>query len=234
MPDQENNQLRTVPQSSEGFGNLPNDSESFRNVPHAAEVFRTIPKPSERTEHHILTVREAARMFEAAGVARTERSITNWCQPNRTGVARLDAYFDSNDRKYFITPQSIDAAIKEELAKVAKHSDGAEGVGTLPNPSEQVREQDRSDSRDSREMDDLRYKLREAEISSRVKDQYIARLETQQEKTIEQLVSFSRTIGQLETKLLQIEPPSAETVHSKRIHVVSESEQNETMASQSF
>jgi hypothetical protein len=38
-------------------------------------------------------VREAARLFEEAGASRTERSIINWCQPNRQGVSRLDAFF---------------------------------------------------------------------------------------------------------------------------------------------
>ena len=71
----------------------------------------------KRRENHTLTVREVARLFEAAGVSRTERSITNWCQPNKTGIARLDAYLDPNERKYFITPESVEAAIQEELAR---------------------------------------------------------------------------------------------------------------------
>jgi hypothetical protein len=59
-------------------------------------------------------------MFEDAGVARTERSITNWCQLNAQGIARLDAYYDPNERKYFITPQSVELAIAEEKAKAAR------------------------------------------------------------------------------------------------------------------
>jgi hypothetical protein len=43
-----------------------------------------------------MTVRETARLFETAGVARSERSIVNWCQKNRQGIARLDAYYDPN------------------------------------------------------------------------------------------------------------------------------------------
>jgi len=88
-----------VPHPSESFGNVPNNSESFRTVPKGAEAFGTFPNASEKNADHTVTVREAARLFEAAGVARTERSIVNWCQPNKTGVARLDAYFDPNERK---------------------------------------------------------------------------------------------------------------------------------------
>src|SRR5579862_9607393 len=82
----------TMPNSSEHFGAVPNRAEGFGKVPHSAEPFRTLPKASVRSENHTLTVREVARLFEAAGVARTERSIINWCQPNKMGVARLDYY----------------------------------------------------------------------------------------------------------------------------------------------
>jgi hypothetical protein len=47
-------------------------------------------------------------------VWRTERSITHCCQPNRTGIARLDRYFDPNERKYYLTPQNVELAIQEE------------------------------------------------------------------------------------------------------------------------
>jgi hypothetical protein len=56
-------------------------------------------------------------VFEQAGVARTEGSIINWCHPNRQGISRLDAYFDENERRYLITPQTVQFAIGEEQAK---------------------------------------------------------------------------------------------------------------------
>ena len=57
------------------FGKVPNDSETFGTIRNPAEHFRSVPKSAEAIENHTLTVREVARMFEAAGVARTERSI---------------------------------------------------------------------------------------------------------------------------------------------------------------
>ena len=69
-----------------------------------------------------MTVREVARLFEAAGVARTERSITNWCQPNKMGVARLENYFDPNERKYFISPKS--AELQKEREGFAQERQG--------------------------------------------------------------------------------------------------------------
>src|SRR5579859_3233506 len=103
-PSSANNSKReSMPQASEAFRSVPNGSESFGKLPHVSEPFRTVPKVSEgfgnvphseRRENHTLSVREVARMFETAGVARTERSIINWCQLNGQGQARLDAYFD--------------------------------------------------------------------------------------------------------------------------------------------
>src|SRR5260370_29340942 len=114
MEQNNSNSPGNLPHASAPFGTVPHDSESFGSIPNGSEPFRTLPKGSERKENHTLTVREVARMFEAAGVARTERSITNWCQPDRSGVARLDAYLDPNERRYFITPQSVELAIQEE------------------------------------------------------------------------------------------------------------------------
>src|SRR6202043_2905327 len=113
------------------FGTVRNGSEDGGN--------EKLADRAERKENHTLTVREAARLFESAGVARTERSITNWCQPNRTGVARLDAYYDPNERKYYISPQSVELAIAEEKAKAAKVNEPTEPFRTLPQDAESFR-----------------------------------------------------------------------------------------------
>jgi len=77
-------------ESSETFRTVPNPSEAFRNLPNDSEAFRNIPNLSERKENHILTAREVTHLFEEAGVPRTERSIINWCHPDKHGVSRLD------------------------------------------------------------------------------------------------------------------------------------------------
>ena len=117
---------------------VPHVAESFGTVPKAAEAAATPLDFVERKINHTLTVREVARMFEAAGVARTERSITNWCQASRTGIARLDSYFDPNERKYFITPESVNRAIQEEQSKAARTGDQVPPVESVRNPSERA------------------------------------------------------------------------------------------------
>lgn len=198
--------------TSEGVGNIPNTSENFGTFPQDAESFRTIRNSAERTDRHTLTVREVARLFEEAGVARTERSIINWCQPNRQGVARLDAFFDTNERRYYITRQSVSQAIEEERSRrsvTAGHSSAEPEA-----KSDAIPKRAGSEAED----DSLRAKLRDLEITNRVKDQFITMLEgdrkrlmDEREQYVRELMAQSRQIGELETRLVhQIPASSAE------------------------
>jgi len=203
----------TVPNGTEAFRTIPHDSETFGKVPKTSESFRSVPHGSERNENHTLTVREAARMFETAGVARTERSITNWCQPNRTGVARLDAYYDPNERKYFISPQSVELAIAEEKAKAAKLNEPAESVGnilqdtagfrTVQNHSEKTDRQGLNDS-ESRELKDLDNQIRDLQITNKAKDIVIEQMQKERAGFIDQMMASNRKVGELENRLLQL------------------------------
>jgi hypothetical protein len=210
--------------ASAQFGTVPNPSETFRNVPNSSESFRTIPRPSEsfgsiRKESHTLTVREAARMFEAAGVARTERSIINWCQRNAMGVARLDAYFDPNDRRYYITQQSIESAIAEEKAKAFRNGQGMSEAA--PNHSEgqekaKTPDQPTTDSiGDSERGRALEQQLLDLKILNSGKDFYIQRLTEERDGFIRQMVEGSKKIGELETRLLQLEGPRSKGSNSE-------------------
>lgn len=197
-----------MPNNAEPFRTVPQTSESFGKVPHAAESFRSLPNMPERTDNHTLTVREVARMFEAGGVARTERSIVNWCQPNPQGMARLDAFFDTNDRRWFITPQSVESAIAEDQAKAAKSGQSlSEAVAAIPQPS--AAENDAVHSRpgagaDAGSSASLEKELMDLRILNRGKDYFIEQLQKEREAMLEKLVSGSHRIGELESRLLQL------------------------------
>ena len=200
---------------SETFGKIPNTSESFRIIPQSAEDFRTLPKFTERKESHTLTVREVARLFESAGVARTERSIINWCQPNKLGIPRLDAYFDPNERRYFISSQSVGLAIKEEQAKAAK-SVGDSGPGSsVPNNSESPANRPPAEANgEVSNIPGLQQELMDLKITNRAKDYFIEQLKNEREvfalerkDYVEKLINFNRQIGELETKLLRLQGP---------------------------
>jgi hypothetical protein len=214
MDQNSQNNPGTIPHAAEESGNVRNDSERFGMVPKASESFGkvrndsarfgNVPKASERKENHSLTVREAARTFEAAGVARTERSITNWCQPNRQGISRLDSYFDPNERKYYITPESVELAIAEEKAKAAKINEASEPVGSVRNDSEKA---DDASEPDNDRVKELERENLDLKITNRGKDYLIEQMQKERDGFFDQLLTTNRKIGELETRLLQLDKP---------------------------
>ena len=194
--------FRTIPQASEPFVKLPNVSERFRNLPHVSEAFGNLPNVAERKENHTLSVREVSRLFEAAGVARTERSITNWCRKNAQGVARLDAYFDPNEGKYFITPESVDLAIGEEKAKAEKNNAVSESFGNVPKASEESTKTDHTSETDAAEVKALKAEILDLKITNKGKDMMIEQLVNERNGFVEKLMDSSHRIGELETQLL--------------------------------
>jgi hypothetical protein len=157
-------------------------------------------------------------------------------QPNRTGIARLDAYFDPNERRYFIAPQSVDLAIAEEKAKAIRGGDSAETAGAdasshstnVPKPSEaSATAQNEGDRKgepplqpspeNAKIIKELEKEIMDLKITNRAKDYFIERLEKDREKFaverhgfINKLMSFTRRIGQMESKLLQLGTPKGE------------------------
>ncbi len=211
----DNPQTLNLPNDSEAFRTFPNPAEEFGKVPNSAESFRTLRNAAERKENHTLTVREVARMFATAGVARTERSIINWCQPNKTGVARLDCYFDPNDRKYFVTPQSVELAIAEEKAKAAKFPPIHQTEETVPIPAEdRGKPMPGSFGAEAGEVKAQKQEIMDLKITNRGKDYFIEQLQKEREafaeerqSYVEKLMNFNRKVGELETRLLQLQGP---------------------------
>ncbi len=197
------------PGTPQDSNNVRNDSEDFRSVPQDSEPFRTVPNDAEARESHTLTVREVARMFEEAGVARTERSVINWCQKDAAGVSRLDSYLDPNERKHFITPESAERAIREELAK-AGAADSRQKQGQPAARIEKAPEE-------SGAVEELEQKVLDLTIMNQGKDYIIeqlkedrSRLFEEQQGLVERLADSSREVGRLEAKLHLLEEPNSE------------------------
>jgi hypothetical protein len=206
-------------------------SEEFRNVPNSSEDFGSLRNSSERKENHILTVQAAVRMFEAAGVKRSDHSITNWCQPGRNGVCRLDCYYDFNERKYFITPQSVERAIEEEKSKIksAELPNLSESFGNLPNSSEGFRNVPHaSDSNANehpmnqqnektnlspdlvQELEDLRIEKRVWERERKFYDAWFTKVEKDRATVLPQIAELSKSVGYLEGKTEHLEKENQE------------------------
>jgi hypothetical protein len=196
-----------APDNSETSSDVPQTSADFRTMPKAAEEFGKVPQVAERKENHTLTVRETARMFETAGVARTERSIINWCQPNRQGIARLDSYYDPNERKYFITPQSVETAIQEEIQRAKKTPEVpvSESFGSHVEPVKHSYPAATTKAAVDERKQELEREIMDLKIANRGKDMFIEQLKSERTGFFEQLLSANRTVGQLETKLHQLD-----------------------------
>ena len=197
-----------IPQNAEASFDIPQASAEFRTVPNTAETFGKVPQVTERKENHTLTVRETARMFEAAGVARTERSIINWCQPNRQGITRLDSYYDPNERKYYITPQSVEAVIQEEIQRANKSNETppSEAFGSLV---AHVKHSGNTPVTDETRFKEMEREILDLKIANRGKDYLIGELNKERKTFFDQLLSANRTVGQLETKLNQLDAPKS-------------------------
>jgi len=198
-----------IPQNAEVSFDVPQAAAEFRTVPKSAEDFGTVPQAAERKENHTLTVRETARMFEAAGVARTERSVINWCQPNRQGITRLDSYYDPNERKYYITPQSVEAVIQEEIQRAKKPPEmpTSEDFRSPVAHVKHTRTTATGIASDPQRIQELERENFDLKITNRAKEIVIERMQKERDGFIEKLLVSSQTVGQLETKLKRLEAP---------------------------
>ena len=197
-----------IPHDAEVPFDVPHPAAEFRTLPNGAEDFGKVPHTAERKENHTLTVRETARMFEVAGVARTERSVINWCQPTRQGITRLDSYYDPNERKYYITPQSVEAVIQEEIQRAKKSSEPSisEPFGSTVAHVKHFKTENNMPL-DDRKVQDLQREVQNLKIANEVKDKFIELIKNERTGFIDKLVAANRTVGQLETKLNQLEAP---------------------------
>jgi hypothetical protein len=225
-------QLNEKNSSSESFGMIPKYSEVFGSIRNGSEEVGTVPTLSEeleRVEKYSLTVREVTRMFEESGVPRTERSIVKWCTPNPHGMPRLMSRYDTNERRWFITEDSVRIAIAEEIAKQreleARNAQAPEqvtlGEGNTEQPKEEEREErtaERMFKRSTPEgeataaekdkiISELEHHLRSEQIASRAKDLFMEKMEKERVHLLDQVTKMSYRVGVLETKLLQIEAP---------------------------
>ena len=193
----------SIRNDSEDFRKVPNSAEEFGNAPKHSEAFRTVPNDAEARESHTLTVKEVARMFENAGVARTERSVVNWCQRDAAGSSRLDSYFDPNERKHFITPESVDRAINEELAKLKGFSE--ETVGRREGTAAHV-------GAAPKEMARLKEKIQDLEVDLRLKSGLIRHFQEERQGLLDRMENSSRLIGRLEAEVRLLEGPARPAV----------------------
>jgi len=115
----------------------------------------------------------------------------------------LDNYYDPNERKYYITPQSIEAVIQEEIQRTKKTQvPDSEPFGSSV---AHVKHPRTKSAGDERRIQDLEREVQNFEIANQVKDQFINLMKNERAVFTEKLQVTSRTMGQLETKLNQLD-----------------------------
>jgi len=237
---------------SESFGKLRKDSEKplenqSESFGKSQETFGKLRKASEspqesfgkvRKENHILTVKEVLKIFESKNVDITERSIINYCHPNKYGVSLLDCYLDQNERKYFITPESAERAVEEVKARKIRLNKGnhefSEDLRKGPESSLESFGKVRNDSETEKtkkyeeDIKNLKQENLDLKITNRGKDYFIEQMKSERAELITKIEDSARLIGELETKL-QIGPPKekeTENMEEVKIHDTDSLENN--------
>jgi hypothetical protein len=200
--------------------NTPEHSGTDPNIPEYSE---NVPK-NLPTANHSLTVKEVLTMFWKENVDITERSLTKYCHPNRQGVQLLDAYFDENERKFFITPESVPSAIEEVRARKIRMK---QNYGDVPNRSEPERRTEQNipehsgtdgnvpveerntqiSNEDKKKIEKLEEKVFDLKVSNEAKGQVIRQMQEDKKETLIMMREDRTFIGKLKTKLLQLGTP---------------------------
>jgi hypothetical protein len=121
--------------------------------------------------------------------------------------------YDPNERKYFVSPQSVELAIAEERAKAAKINDAeafgkdSESFRTVPHDSEIGKKPAPASEDDASQIKELERENLDLKITNRAKDIVIERIQNERETFFNQLLMANRKMGELENKLLQLGAP---------------------------
>jgi hypothetical protein len=226
--------LSSIQNSSEHYSNLQNTSEDFsiplksskrapgfgrgKKYPGAA-----LPPEEYQETDFSLIMEEAYTLFESAGERRSVRMIAEYC---KTG--ELVCYYDSDDKRWHINPDSVQSKIEKIKALNARASQRisqatSEDFKPLqnqnptppPEASEKNHEVEQTIKRLEQEVLDLR-------ITNRGKDYFIEQLQNERNAMLDKVEKNSLMIGELRTKLLQLEAPKPPTEYREQNNDVSQ------------
>lgn len=196
-------------------------TDNVRQSPTSSDYVRPRPTLSgERRDEHTLTSREVLKLFEQSGLPRSQRSIERYCQDKK-----LDCFFESDEQRYYMTQASIERLIGQLKEIQARHTQSAvdepsptttDNVRQSPPPPDEQQEKARAGKTKELEetLSHLEKELIDEKILNKAKDYFIDQLKEDRQHFVDerktfivQLTESSRMIGELETKLLQLEAP---------------------------
>jgi hypothetical protein len=204
----------------------PHATVASGSVPLSSDDSRTRPQSAARirTADHILTADEVVELFRKAGVPRSIRRVTEYCQRGD-----LDAFRDPDERRWYATLASVNELIKHFQELRSRHATTADirtvppliaGSGTQP-PTTVGDGSPRKPTAGSdplvrtadlpphaaEKMKQLEDEVTGLKISNQAKDIVIGQLKEERTNFIQLLQKRAFTIGRLKTKLLQLQAP---------------------------
>jgi hypothetical protein len=201
-------QFSNMQNTSEGFSNLQKDSKRLDGIGRGKKYpGAEIPEHEQTRANFSLVMEEAYAHFEQAGERRSVRMIAEYC---KTG--ELVCYYDSDDQRWHITPESVQNKIEKIKALNARKFTGA-SVNAVPKTSEETPTKGQSpdentghtESYSDEQMRTLRAKIRRLTVDAAVSEKYIERLEVERDRDQERLLNQSHRIGVLETEKKQLQ-----------------------------
>lgn len=197
-----------------------------------------VSRHDEITPSYSLTVEEAAKLFEEAGVPKSPRTISRNCEDGTILCIREDTL---NNWRYMVSKASVERRIAElknitkipvrhdtssydQTQQVTSRHDESHHDATSHNETRQDASRHNETSEQDEKIRNLEAEVRGLSIDKAVRDRSIQYLEKQlteknvrEEKLIDQLVTQSRLIGNLEKELLLLgtgigqNPPARDT-----------------------
>jgi hypothetical protein len=204
-----------------------NEPHPDRQDPTTSDVVRPSPTVSSvRREEHNLTTREALQLFEAAGLPRNQRSIERYCADGK-----LDAFFDSDEQRYYISRASVERLIGHLLEIKARHdavsvvgpsvSDGIR-PGTTQSRQVHDKQTDPPPQADVAKLKDLEDKLFNLEVDKRATEKVnnILREQIKEDRAqyfqqlqefVKELSDTKQLVGELQTQVKRLDAPKPGT-----------------------
>ena len=172
---------------------------------------------------YTLDVEQASALFLAAGVPRSPRTLDRYCKSGHLACMKIDT---ERNEKYLITQESVTARIKElqqviPSGHVQTQRDMSGHVQSQPDMSRHAATDDQITDEEKKKFEERIKELErenlDLKITNRGKDYFVEKLEKEREyfevvrrEMTQQLISQSQRVGELKTKLQQIEAPQRE------------------------
>jgi hypothetical protein len=218
---------------NEPYSNVQNTSEGFRSLPQSSEDFGDLHNTSKRTSgvgrgkkyagaeipdhdigHDFIIMEEVYAEFEAQGERRSLRMIGEYC---KTG--ELICSYDTDDKRWHITRESVEQKIAKIKALNARRTAAAP-----PSTSEAFTERPAAPPRATEEASarseatptfpetdkkiaHLEQEVLDLKITNKAKDMYIAQLVETNEKLLTRVETTSSLVGRLKEQLLRLVAP---------------------------